>query len=313
MRRTLPLALSVVGALALAACGNDDGGSVVSIEAPETTAAATTTAAPATTATTAAPAPTGVGNECTAGKTIEADTFTVATGEPAYYPYVIDDDPESGEGLEAAIIYAVADAMGFAPENVAWVRSGFNEAIAPGPKNFDVNVQQYSITDERSQVVSFSEPYYSSNQAIVALEGSPAQGATSLADLKDVKFGAQVGTTSLQFILDVIQPSSEPFVYDDNAAAKAALDAGQIDAIVLDLPTAFYVSAVEIEGSSVVGQFPASAGGTTDSFGMLMAKDNPIKECVDAALAELTASGELEAITQEWMSNFTGAPVIPVG
>jgi len=203
--------------------------------------------------------------------------------------------------------------MGFAPENVAWVRSGFNEAIAPGPKNFDVNVQQYSITDERSQIVSFSEPYYSSNQAIVALEGSPAQGATTLADLEDVKFGAQVGTTSLQFILDVIQPSSEPFVYDDNAAAKAALDAGQIDAIVLDLPTAFYVSAVEIEGSSVVGQFPASAGGTTDSFGMLMSKDNPIKECVDAALAELTASGELEAITQEWMSNFTGAPVIPIG
>ena len=128
-----------------------------------------------------------------------------------------------------------------------------------------------------------------------------------------MKFGAQVGTTSLQFILDVIQPSSEPFVYDDNTAAKAALDAGQIDAIVLDLPTAFYVSAVEIEGSSVVAQFPASAGGTTDEFGMLMAKDNPIKECVDAALAELQASGALEAITQEWMSNFTDAPVIPVG
>jgi polar amino acid transport system substrate-binding protein len=291
-------------ALVLAACGDDDAA------VPGTTAPATTAAPQDTSAPTPAPMAGGSGNECTSDATLTAGKFTVATGDPAYFPYVIDDAPETGEGFEAAVVYAVADAMGFAPENVTWVRTGFNEAIAPGPKNFDANVQQFSITDERSQIVSFSEPYYSSNQAIVAMKAFPA---SSLADLKDVKFGAQVGTTSLQFILDVIKPSSEPFVYDDNAAAKAALNAGQIDAIVLDLPTAFYVSAVEIEGSSVIGQFPASAGGTTDDFGMLMAKDSPLKACVDAALAELKANGALEAITQTWMSSATDAPIISVG
>jgi polar amino acid transport system substrate-binding protein len=311
MRRRAPLALLAASALVIAACGNDDGAAPATTQAPATTAAETT--APSAPQPEPAPDVAAAGNECTADKTLEPGKFKVATGDPAYFPYVIDDNPESGDGFEAAVIYAVADAMNFAPENVVWVRSGFNEAIAPGPKDFDVNVQQFSITDERSQIVTFSEPYYASNQAVVALEGSPAQGATTLEALKDVKFGAQVGTTSLQFILDVIQPSAEPFVYDDNTAAKAALDAGQIDAIVLDLPTAFYVSAVEIEGSSVVAQFPASAGGTTDEFGMLMAKDNPLKECIDAALAELKASGALDGITQQWMSDFTDAPIIPVG
>ena len=311
MRRRVPLALLAASALVIAACGNDDDAAPATTEAPATTAVETT--APPAPEPSPAPDTTGAGNECTADKTLEPGKFTVATGDPAFFPYVIDDAPESGEGFEAAVVYAVADAMNFAPENVVWVRTGFNDAIAPGPKDFDVNVQQFSITDERSQIVTFSEPYYSSNLAVVALEGSPAQGATTLEALKDVKFGAQVGTTSLQFILDVIQPSAEPFVYDDNTAAKAALDAGQIDAIVLDLPTAFYVSAVEIEGSSVVAQFPASAGGTTDEFGMLMAKDNPLKECIDAALAELKTSGALDAITEEWMSTFADAPIIPVG
>jgi polar amino acid transport system substrate-binding protein len=307
MRRRAPLALVAVAALVIAACGNDDEAAPTTSQAPATTQAPSTTDAAPTTE----PAPvTGVGNECTTGKTLTEGVFTVATGDPAYFPYVIDDAPETGEGFEAAVVYAVAETMGFAPENVTWVRTGFTEAIAPGPKNFDVNLQQFSITDERSQVVSFSAPYYSSNQAIVAMTQLPA---ATLADLKGVKFGAQQGTTSLQFILDVIQPSSEPFVYDDNAAAKAALNAGQIDAIVLDLPTAFYVSAVEIEGSSVIAQFPASAGGTTDDFGMLMTKDNPLKECVDAALADLKASGALDAITEEWMSNVTDAPIISVG
>lgn len=305
MRRLTSLALVAMTALVVAACGNDDEA------APTTTAITATTVRQAEEPPTPEPAPvlSSAGNECTSGKTLTDGLFTVATGEPAYFPYVIDDAPESGQGFESAVIYAVADAMGFAPDNVEWVRTGFTEAIAPGPKNFDVNVQQFSITDERSQIVSFSEPYYSSNQAIVAMEMFPT---ATVNDLKDLKFGAQVGTTSLQFILDVIKPSSEPFVYDDNAAAKAAFDAGQIDAIVLDLPTAFYVSAVEIEGSSVIGQFPASAGGTTDDFGMLMAKDNPLKECVDAALAELRSNGGLDAITQEWMSDFTDAPVISV-
>jgi polar amino acid transport system substrate-binding protein len=144
----------------------------------------------------------------------------------------------------------------------------------------------------------------------VALEGSPAEGATTIADLKDVKFGAQVGTTSLDFINEVIQPTQDVFVYDDNVGAKAALEANQIDAAVFDLPTALYVSGVEIEGSSVVGQFPADAGGTTDQFGMVLELDNPLTACVDQAITTITDNGELDAITQQWLSDFTGAPVI---
>ena len=303
MRRLVPVI--AVTALVLAACGSDDDTATSDSEPAGTDA-------PATTEGEAAGAGDGTGNECTAGLTLTEGVLTPATGEPAFPPYVIDDAPESGEGFEAAVVAAVARELGFSAENVQWARAGFDEAIAPGAKDFDFNLQQFSITDERAEVVSFSDPYYSSNQAIVALEGSPAQGATTLADLADIKFGAQVGTTSLDFITDVIQPNEEPFVYDDNTAAKAALDADQIDAIVLDLPTAFFVSAVEFENANVVAQFPAEAGGTTDDFGMVFELDNPLVECVNAALTTLRDSGELADITNEWMSDFADAPVIAV-
>ena len=175
-----------------------------------------------------------------------------------------------------------------------------------------MNLQQFSISPEREETVDFSLPYFTSNQAIVALDGSVAEGAETVADLKDVKFGAQVGTTSLAFITEVIQPTQEPFVYDDNVGAKAALEANQIDAAVFDLPTALYVSGVEIDNSSVAGQFPADAGGTTDQFGFVLEKDSPLTSCVDAAITTLTDNGELAAITQEWLSDFTDAPVITV-
>jgi polar amino acid transport system substrate-binding protein len=307
LRRIIPVI--AVGALVLAACGSDD---------DDTSAPATDpvgTDAPATTDDSAAgdgEAGDGTGNECTTGNTLTEGVLTPATGDPAFFPYVLDDTPESGEGFEAAVVAAVARELGFSPENVQWTRVGFNEAIAPGAKDFDFNIQQFSITAERAEVVSFSDPYYSSNQAIVALADSPAQGATTLADLADLKFGAQVGTTSLDFITDVIQPTQEPFVYDDNTAAKAALEANQIDAVVLDLPTAFYVSAVEFENANVVAQFPAEAGGTTDDFGMVFELDNPLVECVNEALTTLRDSGELADITNEWMSDFADAPVIAV-
>ena len=275
-------------ALVLAACGGDDGDS-----SADTSSEAGASA-----------------GDC---PTIAEGTLTIATGEPAYSPWVENDAPESGEGFEAAVALAVADELGYTGESVVWVRTTFDEAIQPGAKSFDFNLQQYSITPERAETISFSDPYYTTNQAIVALADSPAIGATTTADLVGVKFGAQAGTTSLDFITEVIKPSSEPFVYDDNAGAKAALEAGQIDAIVVDLPTAFYISAVEIEGSSVVGQFPADAGGTTDEFGMVFEKDNPLVGCVNAALASLTESGELAGIVQQWLSDKTGAPVITVG
>jgi polar amino acid transport system substrate-binding protein len=302
------------GALLLAACGSDDSSSD-STDAPAATEAAgdTTgeTTADTTGDTTAETAGEAAGGDCSA--TIEDGVLTIATGEPAFFPWVIDDMPESGEGFEAAVAYAVAAEMGYEGDAVVWVRTTFDEAIQPGAKSFDLNLQQYSITPERAENIDFSLPYFTSNQAIVALDGSPAEGATTVADLKDVKFGAQAGTTSLDFINDVIQPNQDVFVYDDNVGAKAALEANQIDAAVFDLPTALFVSAVEIEGSSVVGQFPAEAGGTTDQFGIVLEKDNPLTGCVDAAITAITESGELDAITTEWLSENADVPVISTG
>lgn len=281
MRSTKLIAVAAAATLVLAACGSDD----ATTDAPE-----------------------AAGNACS--NTIEDGVLTIATGNPAFFPWVIDDAPESGQGFEAAVALAVGEQMGYSGDSVTWVRTDFDAAIQPGAKDFDFNLQQFSITDERKETVDFSAPYYTANQAIVALNGSSAEGATSIADLKDVKFGAQAGTTSFAFITDVIQPTQDVFAYDDNVGAKAALEANQIDAAVFDLPTALYVSGVEIDGSSVVGQFPAAAGGTTDEFGLLLEKDSPLTLCVNAALQALSESGELAAITNEWLSEFTGAPVI---
>lgn len=284
MRKSLIGLLAVAG-LTLSACGG-------SSESSDTTAAAGTS-----------------GNECTTGKTLAEGKLTIGTGNPAFSPWVENDAPESAEGFEAAVAYAVATQLGFSTENVAWVRTSFDEAIQPGAKNFDFNLQQYSITDERKETVSFSDPYYTTNQAMVGLADSAAAGVGTLADLKSIKFGAQSGTTSLDFITEVIQPDTEPYVYDDNAAAKAALEAGQVDAIVVDLPTAFYIAAVEIEGASVVGQFAADLSGQADEFGLVFDLDNPLVDCVNTALATLKDDGTLAEIESTWL-NETGAPVI---
>lgn len=288
MRKSLIGILAVTG-LTLAACGGSD-------SASDTTAAAG-----------------GSGNECTTGKTLAEGTLTIGTGNPAFSPWVENDAPESGEGFEAAVAYAVATAMGFDKANVAWVRTSFDEAVQPGAKNFDFNLQQYSITEERKQTVSFSDPYYSTNQAIVGYADSAAVGATTVEALKELKFGVQSGTTSLQFLVDNIAPTTEPYVYDDNAAAKAALEAKQIDAIVVDLPTALYISAVEIEGSTVIGQFPASDGMAPDQFGLVFDLGNPLVDCVNVALQSIKDSGELATIEQTWLSENISAPVISLG
>ena len=252
----------------------------------------------------------GSDDSSSACPTIESGKLTIATGTPAFEPWVVGDAPESGEGFEAAIAYAVAGELGYTNENIVWVRTSFDEAIQPGAKNFDFNLQQYSITDERKATVSFSDPYYSTNQAVVGFADSPVASATKLSELKELKFGAQSGTTSLDFINNVIQPTNEPFVYDDNAGAKAALEAKQIDAIVVDLPTAFYISAVEIEGSKVIGQFPLSDAVAADNFGLLFDKDNKLVDCVNTALGALKESGKLAEIEQTWLADKTNAPVI---
>ncbi len=299
--RRLALA-SLAGIVLLAACGSDDETTTETTAAPATTAAPETSAAPETTAAAGSAAA-----ECAAGKTVGDGVLTIATGEPAFPPYVIDDAPESGQGFEAAVALAVAREHGFEGDAVAWSPTPYDTVIGPGLKDFDFNLQQYTITDERKKAVDFSEGYYTAAQAIFGLADSPAASAASIADLKPLSIGVAAGTTSVQYVEDVIQPEGEIFVFDDNAAAKAALEAKQIDAIVSDLPTALYITAVEIEGTTVFGQIEGSG---TDEFGLLLAKDSPLTECVNLALAAIRDSGELEAITVEWMSEYTEAPII---
>ena len=289
MKRMIP-ALLVVGALVLAACGDDDDD-----------------AAPTATTTAGATSPA----DCAAGKTIESGKLTIATGDPAFPPYVINDaTPEDGQGFEAAVAMAVASQLGFTGDAVTWVRTPFDAAIAPGPKNFDFNLQQYAITPERAQVVDFSEGYYTAPQAVFGLADSPAASATSIDELKGLKIGVAAGTTSITYVEDVIQPDQDPLIFNDNAAAKTALESNQIDAVVSDLPTAIYITTVEIEGTKVFGQIEGSG---SDEWGLLLAKDSPLTSCVDLALQAMKGSGELDQITTKWMSDFTEAPMISAG
>lgn len=237
-----------------------------------------------------------------------AGTLTVATGEPVFEPWMVDDDPANGEGFESAVVYAVAGQLDIPADKVVWVRTGFDEAIAPGTKDYDFNVQQYSITDERKQVVSFSDGYYAVEQAVVAAADGPLAGATSVADLKSARLGAALGSTSLDYIEEVIDPTTAPLVFDDNVAAKAAFDAGQVDGLVFDLPTAYYITAVEIPEASIVGVLPLD--GSADELGFLFTKDSPLVPCVNEALAALTADGTLAALEEEWLNQGGDIPTL---
>ena len=241
-------------------------------------------------------------------QTITEGKLTIGTGLPAYEPWVVGDAPESGEGFEAAVAYAIAAELGFAPEDVIWVRTTFDEAIAPGAKNFDFNLQQYSITEERKAAVDFSSPYYLTTQTVITIAGSPAEGATSIADLQGLLIGAATGTTSLSAIENVIKPTAGAQAFNSNDDAKAALAAGQVDAIVVDLPTAFYLTAVELEGGKILGQLEGAEAG--DSFGLVLDKGSPLTARVSAAVDALRANGTLAAIEAKWLAEYAGAPVL---
>lgn len=241
---------------------------------------------------------------------VTAGKFTVGTGEPAYYPWVIDDAPESGEGFEAAVAYAVAEQLGFSAEDVVWVRSTFDEAIAPGPKDFDINLQQFSITPERAESVDFSSPYYQSTQVVVTTGSSPAAGASSIADLKDLLIGAQTGTTSFAAIEDVIEPTQPAQAFNSNDDAKLALENGQVDAIVVDLPTAFYISGVELTDGVLVGQLPQVDGAASDEFGLVLAKGSPLTSKVTAAVDTLRENGTLDELATTWLGGEGQAPLL---
>jgi polar amino acid transport system substrate-binding protein len=242
--------------------------------------------------------------------------LTVGTDNPAYPPWFGGSekapwkvsDPRSGEGFESAVAYAVAGKLGFAMDEVKWIVVPFNTSYAPGPKKFDFDINEISYTPARAKVVDFSDSYYNVNQAIVVKKGTKIASAKSIADLKPYKLGVQIGTTSYQYIKDTIKPSKQPAVYDTNDAAVAALKNGQTDALVVDLPTAFYVTAAQVPNSKILGQFPTSSTG--EHFGMVLEKGSSLTSCINQALTELRADGKLQQIQDKWLSKVAGAPVL---
>ena len=236
--------------------------------------------------------------------------LTIATGEPAFAPWVIDNKPESGQGFESAVAYAVAEKLGFATDDVVWVRTGFDEVIAPGPKTFDFNIQQFSITAQRAEVVDFSSSYYETAQVVITAEGSAAADAASIADLAGLRIGAATGTTSFDAVEQIIAPTAGTQVFNTNADAVLGLQSGTIDAIVVDLPTAFYLTGAEIDGGLILGQLPKLDGKNGDDLGLLLPKDSPLTERVTAAVDELRADGTLDALATEWLTNAADVPVL---
>jgi polar amino acid transport system substrate-binding protein len=313
MSRKLMLALTVIAAV-IAACGGgeDSGDTTTTAAAAETT---TTTVQDSTT-TAAADETTTTADACAVEQldVVNPGQLTVATGEPVFPPWMgVGDDnfdvPESGTGFEGALVYELADELGFSEEEVVFVRTGFDEAIAPGPKDWDFNIQQYSITEDRDEVVDFSSPYYTTTQALVTFPDSVYANAETIEDLKDAKLGAAIGTTSLDFVENVIQPNVEPNVYDENVDVEAAMNAGQIDGLVVDLPTAYFVTAVQVEGAVIAGQFEAEAA-DPDNFGLLFEEGNPLVDCVNEALESLRDDGTLEALEEEWLAQEGAIPTI---
>jgi polar amino acid transport system substrate-binding protein len=249
---------------------------------------------------------------------VTAGTLTVATGEPAFPPWVGTtdgegfDDPTSKLGFEAGLVYAIAGELGFTDDQVVWTRIGFNEAIAPGPKPWDFNLQQYSITDDRAEIVDFSVPYYTTRQSLVVYPDSPYASVTKIDDLKGAILGAQIGTTSLDFIENVIKPDKDPNVYDENVDLEAAMNAGQIDGLIVDLPTAYFVTAVQVEGAIIAGQFETEAA-EPDNYGLLFAKDNPLVPCINTAIETLRENGTLKELEDTFLTQGGGIPTITGG
>jgi polar amino acid transport system substrate-binding protein len=295
MRRVLTLAGVAALSLAAVACGSS-----------KPTASSTTNTAVAS----GACAPSKL-NLHTSGQ------LTVGTDNPAYPPWYAGgtkssfwkiNDPSNGKGFEPAVAYAVAKQLGFKPAQVKWTYVPFDKSFAPGPKSFDFDINQISYTPARAKVVTFSNSYYDVNQAVVVLKNKPIAKVKSVSGLKPYKLGAQLGTTSYDYIKTQIQPSKQPSVFPSNSGAIQALKNGQIDGLVVDLPTAFYVTAVQVPNSTILGQFPTETGG--EHFGMVFAKGNSLAGCVNKALASIKASGQLAKIQQQWLAKATGAPVL---
>jgi polar amino acid transport system substrate-binding protein len=251
--------------------------------------------------------------------TVTDGKLTIGTDNPAFPPWYAGgthtskwkiNDPATGKGYESAVAYAIAAKLGYARSKVTWTYVPFNRSFAPGPKSFDFDINQISYTPARAKVVAFSKSYYDVNQAIVVNKGTKIAAVRSIAGLSSYKIGAQLGTTSYQFIKSRIKPSQTPAVFNSNAAAVLALKNKQIDGLVVDLPTAFYVTAVQVPNGKILGQFANTAGQTTDHFGVVLQKGNPLTACVNRAITSLRANGTLKKLQQQWLAKATGAPIL---
>ena len=240
-------------------------------------------------------------------QTVTAGKLTIATGEPNYEPWFVDDDPSNGKGFEGAVANAVAEQLGFDADDIVWTRTGFDAAIAPGPKDWDINIQQFSVTDERKNAVDFSSPYYTTTQAVVALNSSPAASATTIDELKKAKVGVAAGTTSYTVAKEQLGDANLS-VFNTVDDVVLALQAGQIDAMVTDLPGAFYVTGAVVDDSSVTGQFASSDGG--DEFAFVLPKGSALTSAVSDAVDALREDGTLDALQQEWLSDAVDVPVL---
>jgi polar amino acid transport system substrate-binding protein len=231
--------------------------------------------------------------------------LTVGTDNPAFPPWIINNTPDNGKGYEGALAYEIAKRLGFSPSQVKWVVVPFNSSFAPGPKDFDFDINNITITPERARAVTFSESYYHLPQGLLVLNGSPLENVTTIAGLKDAVYGAQVNTTSLQFINQVLQPTTPPKVYDTTVDAKTALRNGDVDGLVLDLPTAYYEATIGTPNGHLVGQFKP-----VDELGLLFEKDNPLVTCVNQALDEIKADGTLQNLQDKWLADYQAVPLI---
>jgi polar amino acid transport system substrate-binding protein len=270
--------------------------------------AAVTACSPVEENTTAGSSPSAAADACTPSSlsTKTPGKLTIGTDNPAYEPWFSENKPSNGKGYEAAVAYEVADRLGFQTANVVWTQVTFNNAIAPGPKSFDIDINQFSITEERKAAVDFSSPYYLVRQTVISTKDSKIAGAKSLADLKNARLGAQVGTTSYQAITELIKPATKPSVYNNNDDAKAALENGTVDGIVVDLPTAFYMTAAELDNGVIVGQLPQV--GVPEQFGIVLDKGSPLTGCVSKAVDQLRQDGTLAVLEKTWLADTAGAP-----
>jgi len=235
-----------------------------------------------------------------------AGVLTVATDNPVYPPWFVNNKPANGKGYESAVAYAIADKLGFNKSQVTWVQEPFLKAIAPGPKSFDFDINEVSVTPQRAQVVTFSDSYYPVQQAIVARKGTPIVAKHSPSQLQTYLYGDQNGTTGLTYITTKIQPTKQPKVFDTLDQAAAALEAGRIDALVTDTPTAQYMTTQQLKHTVLVGQFPTVG----EHYGLVFNKGNNLVKCVNKAIAGLRSDGTLTALQRKYLAIYLHFPTL---